>query len=375
MGSFNEICALSGLSIQYRTPVRLLFLGRNPYGDKRGTTIHHQWFVRTPPVKGVHDGYGGCDFDEGPIPEVICKLFSEEVVERPFGFNDCHEGAVTKSGDLQHFINAAWQGRLVVGGREEEVPSEFPTWRKVRDILKASKLAIQEESNRRGTEGFNAQPVMRGVVAVHFNDYGNTSRRLKKAGQVLAKYYDFRALAASPDDLCLLVVPKGAFDKPETLFDEEKVKSILSEHPGSKHLYEMLHERQTPVLAVLVREDVWQIYCNAPECPALEHFVKRLRLACELSKKDFGSLAEFKEVLAEVCLQTGVSKHLTVTDSEEVLLACAELARVEVVMHRLQQVWHIPCLGSQECEWELRGHVSRDLTALIETELEHEREM
>lgn len=127
MGSFNEICALSNLIIAPGTPVRVLFLTRNPYvvsdmhEDYRGIYHYDQWFARTPPIKGRYGDYGRCDFEEDSISHLIEECFQKDVVERPFGFNQFHAGDVTKTKDIHHFLNAASQGRLLVGTSHQSI--------------------------------------------------------------------------------------------------------------------------------------------------------------------------------------------------------------------------------------------------------------
>ena len=96
MGSFNEVCALSGLGINCGTPVKVLFLTRNPHVGsnqqfaQRGCYHYDQWFLRTPPIDGEYSDYGQAKIKESYLTKLIEKVFAEDIIVRPFGFNKYH---------------------------------------------------------------------------------------------------------------------------------------------------------------------------------------------------------------------------------------------------------------------------------------------
>ncbi len=403
MGSFNETCALSNLNIGYGTPVRLLFLTRNPYvssdqrEDQRGCYHYDQWFVRTPPIKGEYADYGRCAFDESPITELICKCFQKDVVERPFGFNQYHTGDVTKTKGIHHFLQAAWQGRLLVkdGGdippsqgclpkhhTSKKLPPEFPTWQRVHAILKAAKLPIQLESKiSEGQAGYNAQPVMRGVVCVTFNSYGDHTKHFEKAIKVLDKHYDCKVVYQIPErkyEGCIMVTVKGGFDNTALLHNDSFVQNMLNRHPEHRN-----EPRQLPVLAVMVREDVWQAYSNVvgDRIPTVKSIVARLKKTP--AKRGIPELddiiaeTDFRDTFVSLPFQITVGTHVIAVKNgnfpaefqDELLNGCAELARIEIVMAHLHQPWYIPPLGGQEGAWALRTKVLSKILDISKKEL------
>ncbi len=399
MGSFNETCALSNLNISYKTPVRLLFLTQNPYvvSDQheghRGCYHYDQWFVRTPPIKATYADYGQCDFQENPITDLIDKCFQKDVIERPFGFNQYHSCDVTKTKGIYHFLQAAWQGRLLVEDRvfeelnpNEIVPEKWPTWQKVHAILKQAKLQLQLESTKsEGCPGYNAQPVIPGVVCVTFNSYGNNIDKLKEAAEVLSKTFACKIIYKfkdKPNDPCLMVVPKGAFKNPDLLHDKASTVETITTHP------ELEHEcRRLPVLAVMVREDVWQAYCCVGGEETVESILESFHKVYNGINKEDDIISKyhltisemsFREMLVFIPFQTTPSTHLVsagkdFSAKDELLLGCAELSRVEYVMARTHQPWYIPPLGGQDGEWKLKTELLSKIRAISQKEWKDEK--
>ena len=120
MGSFNETCAISGLPIGCGDLVKLVFLSRNPFcsADEhfyhRGCYHYDHWCMRTPPISGKYDDYGRCKFKENYLTRLIEKMFIDDIVELPFGFNQYHAHSVPKKPTIHQLLDAAWQGRLLV---------------------------------------------------------------------------------------------------------------------------------------------------------------------------------------------------------------------------------------------------------------------
>lgn len=408
MGSFNETCALSNLNIPYGTPVRLLFLTQNPYvvsdshEAQRGCYHYDNWFCRTPPLKGKYDDYGRAKLQKSPLVKLIADVFSTDVIERPFGFNQYHDPPVKRGQKLDHYIAAAWEGRLLVQDDytkpRGQAPENWPTWDRVLTTLKRAKLPIQTDENK---AGFNAQPVRPGVVCVDFNSYDDTTDKLAQAEKVLTKHYDCRLLDGHSGK-CLMVVPKGAFDDPLMLVEKDKIELELRTHP---QVVRLQRYRALPVLAVMVREDVWQHFVNL-EIPS-NGLDRGARLDVESLKESlgneydkvvkmkerfdsgamdireiFGTLGEaaFKEVLHTLPLQTMPASHLKYAvesgfkAKDELIEACAELAHVEIVMSRLHRPWYIPPLGGQESEWELHTQLLEGFVGIVKKIQEKEKE-
>jgi len=406
MGSFNETCALSNLNIGCGTPVRLMFLTQNPYviADQhethRGCYHYDHWFARTPPIKGKYADYGDCAFKEGPITDLITECFQMDVIERPFGFNQCHSPDVTKTKGIHHFLNAAWEGRLLVQDdytrERKQPPDHFPTWEKVHALLKAAKLPIQLESGKKeGKGGYNAQPVTPGVVCVTYGSFEDKKGLLEKAQKVLAKTYSCKIVPKFKDkDVgdyynCLMVVPKGAFKNPLLAVDESVLLEKMTTHP---------EYRKLPVLAVMIREDVWQTYCkvvsdkkypnpyindNVP--PSVDFLEKQIKKPYKGESSIPGLLdvceMGFRESMMTLPFQTSVATHLKIAAkkkdfaaSDELIHSCAELARIEIVMGWTHQPWYIPPLGGQDGMWSLKSQLLKDLHGITRKVLKKHQE-
>lgn len=395
MGSFNEVCALSNLNIPYGTPVRLLFLTQNPYVEsdqreqQRGCYHYDQWFVRTPPIKGEYADYGDCEFKETPITKLVTACFQDDVVERPYGFNQYHAGPVAKGKDLQHYLAAAWQGRLLIADEYSQgspVPEHFPTWQRLHAILKKGKVKLQCEM--KGEGGYNAQPVRPGVVCVTYNSYSNEEKKLKAIEKLILATYDCKLVykfEKSKNDPCLLVVPKDAFNNPSNLLNMDELNEALKSHP------ELDRNREPrPCLAVMVREDVWQVYLTTKiekeswrDIPTtVPEILKKLKKAC-VPDKFFLRVCDmaFRDTLHTIPFQTMASTHIVKTFEDkkpkgldELLLACAELAKVELVMSLLHHSWYIPSLGGQEGQWEMRTKLLKKIAAISDKQWKQEKD-
>jgi hypothetical protein len=411
MGSFNEVCAISHINIGYGDPVRLLFLTRNPYVEsdeheaQRGCYHHDNWFVRTPPIKGKYDDYGRCKFTEDTTTKLIVDCFQKDLVERPFGFNQYHAHAVLKGMGIDEYLQAAWQGRLLVQDEytraRTKVPDNWPTWEKVHALL-GEKFTLQIEGKEDGKEGFNAIPVMPGVVCVIYNSYSNEEKNLKKAAKVIEKVYDCKLIFKFEDrknDPCLMVTAKGAFDNPSMLFQEELTKNKLNTHPEMAR-HTIREGRNLPVLAVMVREDVWQSYCNVVPNPRFESEYFKLKTVEEIVESLQQTVKGMKEVherdmtrdakifplmgdivrdslLYSLPFMTSPKCHLVAAiekglPTDELIRDIAELIRVEMVMARLCHPWHIPGLGGQDGEWDLRTKILSDMAAISKKELDEQ---
>jgi hypothetical protein len=59
---------------------------------------------------------------------------------------------------------------------------------------------------------------------------------------------------------------------------------------------------------------------------------------------------------------------------EQLLQSCAELSRVEYIMGELHQAWHIPMLGGQESNWNLKKNFLTKMLAICNKEIKKENE-
>lgn len=394
MGSFNETCALSNLNISYGTPVKLLFLTQNPYVDsdqheaKRGVYHYDNWFLRTPPIDGKYEDYGSCEFEESAIVNLIVDLFKQDVIDRPFGYNRYHASCVDKNRGIRHFLKAAWDGRLLVKdnyayGNFVKIPDSWPTWEKVHDLIKANGFSLQMDSDKEDGEerGFNAQHVIPGVVSVIYNSFDGEEKNLKVLQKVLNVHYDCKLVYRIPDqkhDPCLMVTVKGAFKDSFLLTNDKKISDIISTHPENNR---MLCEEHLSVLAVMVRQDVWDSFCNvsvrekrAYGLLSVDQIFEELKEKVKSFKNGDGNLFLgsdfiFRDYFVSIPFMTTIGKHLAFAMKNDILddsllRCCAESARVEMVMNRLHRPWYIPPLGGQEGDWELHGKLLKSFVEI-----------
>jgi hypothetical protein len=422
MGSFNETCALSNINIGYGDKVKLLFLTESPSEKSRGCYHTNKWFCRTPPINGTYDDYGRCKFEPDAISNLIEVMFDKDAVERPYGHNPYHDPPVIHGNGLAAYLNAAWEGRLYVHDTytcsPKEVPANFPTWRRVHDILQKAGLPLQiEKKDTEGTggkKGYNAQPIARGVICLTWNAYEGEEKNLKKAEKLLSEHYDCLFTYRIPDhksDPHLMVVPKGAFNDPTLLFDKQEAEKVMKEGAGYDRSY-----RELQVLAVMVRQDVWDAYSGQVIVPSWGdktpvttelHYNKLKNIwdeQIENDKKWKAALKKVKEgditatrdvvrpsatlygteirsVFMELPFQRMIGAHIgaAIEDKKfksraDLLQRAAELAQVEIVMERLHQPWYIPPLGGQEPEWELRTDILQKVAAISAGCLQKEKD-
>lgn len=420
MGSFNETCALTNLNIPDGTPVRVLFLAANSYARggqheaERGCNHYDNWFCRTPPLRGKYDDYGRAKLSRSPLSKLVADVFSSDVVERPYGFNQYHSPPVQRGKNIDHYLAAAWEGRLLVQddySKPPTAPEAWPTWERVFELLKKAKLPIRKKE---AAAGYNAQPVMPGIVCVDFKSYDDITSRLAKAQTVLSAHYDCKVVKKFQNEgnreRCLIVTARGAFDDPSLIAETSKIRSALDTHPEIASIGR--HQQvPVPVLAVMVREDAWQAFCDVPlpysgrgdTTDKLDVASLRDRLSqaydrtadnkksrddrksgiidADAANSALAALDHlaFRDILTSIPCQIMPSSHLRHAvehefgAKDELLQAVAELARVEIVMSRLHRPWYIPPLGGQDGEWELHTQLLADIHAISKKALGQEK--
>lgn len=398
MGSFNEICALSGLIIQPGDAVKVLFLTKNPYNfGKRGCYHFDQWFLRTLPISGTYDDYGKAEFKENKITKLIEKTFATDIIEQPFGFNNCHDLPSPKNPNIHQLLEIAREGRLLVKNSfaKNEKLSDL-NWIKIHDILIKNKLPLMDYKKGSATKGYNAQDVYPGIVILTASfGYTENKKCLEKVIK-LFKEYDCQIINHIPPDKGdwgLIIAPKGSFKNPEKLIDFDNLKKKLSTFP-SRHS----ENKYLPVLSVMVREDVWNAYLNNitetdyDKIVNVEYIYEQLKEATKVSteQKIFKNLPKnlpknikeiegmeelnrlnLKMIIHELPCETSLSKHieigfsepkfLTNKDKDNLLRLCADTLKVESTMAVINQSWQIPTFGSQCSNWNFRINLLKDI--------------
>lgn len=403
MGSFNEICAISGFNIQWKDKVKVVFLAGNemvqwsqrPWRKidfERGHYVYDQWFLRTPPIDGVYDDYGRCTFKRTPIVRLIEEMFAEDVLEEPFGFNQYHDLPTPLNPKIDQLFEISFKGRLRVGDlffEEKSSPAGFPLWWEVRDLLKKAKLKIMSmKGDSEPSEGYNVQQVREGVVLVHYNSYKDTTEKMKKAEGVILNHYDCRIVKDGGDKCGLLVVPKGAFEDQSMFLPAfmNKLKDDIERYPNEFAHY--FGAKKMPVVAVMIRQDVWELYRDTKWecgwCPtknSVDLIKGEIKSALsEMERDKFGfdyTTEKLRHVLGyQSCRPMAASlpqhlKHLTtmgLTDKqmEDALTVFAETTRVETTMQQLHQCWSPPLMAGQDAEWDLWDRINKGLGNIIQ---------
>lgn len=395
MGCFNETCALSGYPIRYENPIRLLFIVENPVeGSKvadRGLYSTAQWFPRTPPIRGKYNDYGRADFDTNSfVVRVIEEVFKKDLIEKPFGFNECHDIDVTIGKGINHYCECAFEGRLEVRsvtGRQFYHPPRpsFPTWKSVQKLLEKAKLQIM--SDNESHNGFNALELMYGIVVVTYNSYDDKELKQQLSlaeaaiGSKFAVKMVYERHGRKKEDPCLIVTKKGAFDDPSVLAERylSEVAQTLKTKPSYMNDQEKIG---LGVLQVMIREDVWQTYLALGD---VDQWVERIQQAKKSTMRIAGHDADFSEVTLSQLMrfddvyQTALSRHIVTasgmdapdSDQEGLIRACAELLTVNDVMKKLHLTWHVPCLGGQTEHYDLRCDLQKRLHDIAKKDLKN----
>jgi hypothetical protein len=265
----------------------------------------------------------------------------------------------------------------------------------VAEVLRAAKLPLMADGD---SAGYNAQQVRPGVVCVTFNSYTGARKKLEKVVPLLAKAYDCRLSGGDSktvDDPWVVVAPRGAFNDPRLLADVDQITSALGTHPETAGAG---RAGRLPTLAVMAREDVWKAYLTVPlgkdpwdkrparsvdniRAEAAKIYAQQVaarnrikagkdKAAVLLSIGALGHMA-YRGLFVDLPFQSGMSRHLAhAVNTEfkyrkELLQACAELARVEVVMARLHRPWYVPPTGGQDPEWALHDKLVGKIHAVV----------
>lgn len=114
MGCFAYVCSVSGLPIEYRTPVRFLALAE---GRRYQSGISEDWCPATLPIKARYNDYGTVErLARGPVTQAFFDSLAWRAIERPVGENPCHDVAITKTMSRREWLTALWEDRVQIEG-------------------------------------------------------------------------------------------------------------------------------------------------------------------------------------------------------------------------------------------------------------------
>jgi hypothetical protein len=124
MGSFNQVCILSGIPITYRDPVRAILVTEHPRATL-GTAARgysSKYIPRTFPIRGTYNDYGSLEnVPDDVFKRLWVKGLQDDLIELSQGANPRDE-AVTKDLDFDDLWVALLQERLLVPGHRSIKP-------------------------------------------------------------------------------------------------------------------------------------------------------------------------------------------------------------------------------------------------------------
>lgn len=390
MGSFNEVCAISGMPITVSTKVKILFLTENPYSNDqiRSCGANHRHFIRTPPIKGEYADYGRyeCAYESVYLETLIHKIFETDLVEMPCGSNQYHEHASLKRNGYKGILTANEECRLKVNNCKHEdmihLDDKLPTWKRVSNKLKKAGLKLMMFG--KNNDGYSAIKLKRGIVVVIFNSYKNKIEELNIAKAILDKDYDCKVINKYHNkdnhvyDSCLVVSPKNSSNDINILFNKDSFLNSLTNYPYKLNQNVL---KQLSVTAVMVREDVWQIYCQQKldKVLSVDEINRSLK---ESTKNMLDGLFFHSNFLDEIPFQNGLQEHLLLghnqnlkdVELEDLTQMCAEAIRVNWVMNYLNKDWHIPPIGGQREFWKANKEIYEKMAQIANEQFVIENE-
>jgi hypothetical protein len=115
MGSFNFVCAVSGLPIVAGDAVKYILLEQ--ISTSRGWTcyIDDRWAPRIFPVSAEYNDYGSIEnIKHSLASDLSIEVLKRDLVELDVGKNEYHDLAVKKTMTFEELLRPAWEGRLEV---------------------------------------------------------------------------------------------------------------------------------------------------------------------------------------------------------------------------------------------------------------------
>ena len=384
MGSFNQICALSGLPIQPGDRVKLLFLTKSPYQDGECYS-NDKFFVRTFPIDAVYDDYGNVDFEENRLTDIICEIFRGDIVCKPMGENQCHEYAVDKNFTFNDLLEASSQNKLQVYDgyglaykSKQKLDKRIPTWKRVEKVLEKNNLTI---SKKEDCLGYGTIPVSKGIVKVIFhNSYDKDViiQKLKDIQPLFDKKYQTKITwnvvsKDYNDEYRLLVYPKDV----SLLNDfEEKITKLTSNTTSSLRPVKPLKVKR-----ILILEKVWNAYLNC-EPEKYSNFPKTAQIMFNdfknnVSEKKRDSILDsiFTKYYRDVPFQISLDTHLEIAiksglfneeQMDKIILSTCECIYIQGMLDTINKPWDTTLHGNQSPSWEVHSSLLKSFDAIVD---------
>lgn len=286
MGCFSMNCSISGLGIDYGTPVRCLLLTRSPYGDD---DPRKAWIIRTPPLRAKYNDYGSImevHPDDARIAELWLRGLREDVVEKGLGDNSCHDVPVSRDMTFEDMLRA-------IQGRRLEVIQDMKTFwtspkRGVGDdpgsewvppLMKRVEAAL--EATQPGCVARNAEPVPSSACVARDAGEGKyvvdepvpSMARVRfgryEQGDYKAKLCEARTALEHAGYACVITAGTGryanaadllVFPRPREKGDEHVSGPMWDMRPGAS----ASDDKTLRVGLAMIREDVWQALIKFP---------------------------------------------------------------------------------------------------------------
>lgn len=248
MGSFDMSCAISGLSIECGTEMKMLLLTENPYSDGRGGfEPTSYWIPRAPAISCEYDDYGrGGSFEEEEIKSLWMKGLSVDMIEQGIGDNQYHDPETTKDMSFESMLDAANEQRLFVDRRmrnrgftpsnkEEEKPNRkdgIPSFSIVSKILRDAGLVVNG-----GEKGVYVDEIEYEQTRVRMAGYRTAEENTEKLNKIYNSHLkQFAGTVTKMRDVELKLFP----------------------HPMSDHVVGYREEEEYSAISTcMVRQDVW----------------------------------------------------------------------------------------------------------------------
>ena len=425
MGSFDFTCSVSGLPIGAGDPVRFLLLTENPYHSPAEHTcyIDGHWIPRAYPIKAKYNDYGSIeDVQGGPLQETILEGFKRDLIERGTGGNQCHDVPVRADMGLEGFLEALWEGRVLVKRNKDGLDPEgrakavedfqartdhhpgVPTLRSVREALTSAGLPVVDGNF---AEGFLLDSEDFGFVCIRWGGHTKSRGMLQQAQEVLAPLYATMITTGTEsyhDGAELQTAPKPLLD-----ITEVEDKSLYDKEPAKfRYPYAFKRkERDAPlhVAQAMIREDVWQAICSLKiphwnkEVPGkcadwrakARVFYKDLlaykqRLTGEQTTEDFLESMRWREKAQYGIFSPGecvgslvnlhdhldlmVAKGITGQELEDFLDLVAEMHFIQFALGTLRYQWNPAAShGPQFGEWALHKQYFKVLSGVTKAKL------
>jgi hypothetical protein len=231
MGSFSYTCCVSGLPIEGGDKVRFLVLCQNPYHTGRSAGSHacystDYWFPRAFPLRATYDDYGTVEgLEPGPGLDMWLDGLREDLVERPWGDNTCHDVPTSKEMAVPQLLDALREGRMLVRDRYgdarmdlahqaacreaeakglppptakkgPEIPVGVPTRRRVERRLAAAGCQPCPASDAFMAPGFIVNRLRLGVCSVREAGRDDTGPALGRYLETLSAAYEVERVGA-----------------------------------------------------------------------------------------------------------------------------------------------------------------------------------